>query len=105
MFGWTCEEVVGKSLSVIIPNRNRERAVQKIAIYHETNLQFAKIAHPEMFGVHRDGTEFPVSISVYAMLIDGNRHLVGFIRTTSEEIAFVNELRAVGSRLTEVLSD
>ena len=89
MFGYTEEEVMGKSMQIIIPHSLR--AAHQSGIDRNANAnasgrkpkRFAKIY--EVRGVHADGTEFPCEVSVTSYLSNGTVHFTGVIRDLSVE--------------------
>jgi PAS domain S-box-containing protein len=64
MFGYPRQELRGKPVELLVPARLRERHVQH-------RFDYGVAAHPrpmgvglELHGVRKDGTEFPVEISL-----------------------------------------
>jgi PAS domain S-box-containing protein len=66
MFGWRSEEVVGRPLTVIIPERLR--ALHEAGITRVRQSGHSKLAGSvvELVGLRRDGGEFPVELSIGA---------------------------------------
>jgi PAS domain S-box-containing protein len=64
MFGWRSEEVVGRPLTVIIPERLR--ALHEAGITRVRESGHSKLAGSvvELIGLRRDGSEFPVELSI-----------------------------------------
>jgi two-component system, LuxR family, sensor kinase FixL len=66
MFGWRPEEVIGRPLTVIIPERLRTLHEEGIARVRQTGQSKLAGSVVELVGLRRDGTEFPVELSIGA---------------------------------------
>jgi two-component system, LuxR family, sensor kinase FixL len=64
MFGWTAEEIVGRPLTVIIPERFRALHEEGIARVRRTGRSRLAGSVVELAGLHRDGHEFPIELSI-----------------------------------------
>ncbi len=64
IFGYPAQEIVGKPLTVIIPERFLEdhiRAMNRLSAGEESSILDRTI---ERVGIRRDGTEFPIELSI-----------------------------------------
>jgi PAS domain S-box-containing protein len=66
MFGWRTEEVVGRPLTVIIPERLRGLHEEGIARVRQSGHSKLAGSVVELVGLRRDGSEFPVELSIGA---------------------------------------
>jgi PAS domain S-box-containing protein len=78
-FGYAPEDLLGKPVEVLLPERFGERHVR-----HRTGFMHAPQARPmgvgrELAGRHRSGTEFPVEISLVPVDSDGHRYVFATI--------------------------
>ena len=64
MFGWAAKEVVGQPLTVIIPHRFRELHSDGIARVARTGTSKLAGQVVELAGLRRDGSEFPIELSI-----------------------------------------
>jgi PAS domain S-box-containing protein len=64
MFGWTAEEIVGQRLTVIIPERFRQLHEDGIARVRRTGTSKLAGKVVELSGLRRDGSEFPIELSI-----------------------------------------
>jgi PAS domain S-box-containing protein len=80
VLGYKPEELIGKKLTAIIPERLRARHEQGIRHYVETgqrNLSWAGVLLP---GLHKDGREIPLEISFAEFRRMSKRVFTGFAR-------------------------
>src|SRR5262245_31546268 len=84
MFGYSEDEVVGENVSMLMPSPDRER--------HDSYLErYLKTGERRIIGIgrvltarHRDGTTFPIELSVGEARINENQVFTGFIRDLTE---------------------
>jgi PAS domain S-box-containing protein len=101
IFGYTADEVLGRGLDVLIPDRYREahRAehLPHFARAHETARRMG--ARREVFGRRKDGTEFPAEVAISKVTIDGRRMYNAVVRDATERKRYEAELEARGKAL------
>jgi PAS domain S-box-containing protein len=84
-FGYSSEEAVGREMAeVIIPPELREQHRIGLARYLETGEGPVIGNRIEITGMRRDGSEFPVELTIVRAELDGPPHFTGFIRDISE---------------------
>ena len=64
LFGWKQDELVGQPIEVLIPERYRERHILHRGRFHDEPYAREMGAGLELWGLRKDGTEFPVEISL-----------------------------------------
>mgnify|MGYP003287615000 CR=1 FL=1 len=64
MFGWRAEEVLGRPLTVIIPQRFHAMHQQGLARVRQTGRSELAGSVVELVGLRRDGSGFPVELSI-----------------------------------------
>jgi PAS domain S-box-containing protein len=88
LFGWSWEAMRGRRLSdTIIPTGYREKHEQGLAHYLETGEAPILNKHIEVRALNRDGTEFPIELSITASDQFGDTLFIGFLRDISERKA------------------
>lgn len=86
IFGYTAEEMIGQPLEVLIPSRYRERHdaehLPNFARAHGTSRKMGD--RREVFGLRRNGEEFPAEISISKVEVEGRRMYTAVIRDATE---------------------
>lgn len=83
-FGYQPDEVVGRNLSMLQPERLREGHRRGLQRYLESGVRRLNWSAAEAVGLHRDGHEIPVEIAFNHLVVDGQDLFAGFIRNISE---------------------
>ena len=98
-FGWSRGEAVGQTLAdLIIPKRYREAHVNGLRQYLATGKRRFLGRRFEVWGLKKNGEEFPVELSISAIQDGDSVLFVGFLRDLSERI----ELRRARDELARV---
>ena len=84
VFGYEPGEVIGQRLSLFQPEIMRPMHDEAVRRYLETGVKQMNWRATETIGQRRDGTEFPVEISLSDVQLAGERRFVGFIRDITE---------------------
>jgi PAS domain S-box-containing protein len=69
LFGYTREELVGKPLDILLPERFRTNHVTHMSNYFESPVARQMCPGSELFGLRKNGTEVPVEIALMPMKI------------------------------------
>lgn len=90
MFGYEPEEVTGRNVKMLMPGAYAEEHDSYIANYIGTGEAKIIGTGRQVEGLRRDGSTFPVHLSVGETTVDGKRYFTGFLR---DETATVEERR------------
>ena len=83
-FGWDVEEVVGQNISMLMPSPYREQHPDFFKRQIDTRAS-SVLGRPRLLsGLHKDGSTFPIEVSVGELEFAGEHHFVGFIRDLTE---------------------
>ena len=94
MFGRTSEEVTGKEIhELIIPERFRKRHLEGFKAFQDTGTGPVLGKAVEVAALRKDGSEFPVELSLSAMKIRTKWQAVGIIRDITERKQFEERLK------------
>jgi PAS domain S-box-containing protein len=95
LFGHAEEDAVGRSLEVIIPERFRGRhraAVRRVSSGGPTHVIGSTV---ELAALRKDGTEFPIELSLTTWFLDSDRYYTGIIHDISERVRAEQRFRSV----------
>ncbi len=84
MFGYKPAEIIGKSLTNLMPERLRSQHNAGISRYLQTNKKNLVWAAIELPGQHKSGAEIPMELSFGEFEKDGQRFFTGIARDISE---------------------
>ncbi|MBI5875223.1 MAG: PAS domain S-box protein, partial [Deltaproteobacteria bacterium] len=94
IFGYTAAEAIGKELhKLIVPENLREKSWEGLKGFFKTGEGNIINKTVELAGIKKDGTEFPLELSVSAMNVKGEWHATGIIRDITERKKLENELK------------
>ena len=84
IFGYSASELLGKPLSILMPDRYKERHYQGLKHFTQTgdSLYLGEIL--EFEGVRKDGSEFPLELNISAWTVDETLYFSGVLRDVSE---------------------
>lgn len=93
MFGYTEHEVLGRNVSLLMPSPYRGEHDNYLARYlREGEARIIGIGR-DVQGMRRDGTIFPLHLSVGEMSIEGERKFTGILRDLSVRMRLEEQLR------------
>ena len=104
VFGYDPAELIGKPVTVLMPERLAGRHLAGVQHYLETGRRRLDWSSIEWIGLRKDGQEFPAAVSVAVVADGGQRTFTGFIRDLTERRQ-AEELREARSRLVAVRAD
>jgi PAS domain S-box-containing protein len=84
IFGYDSTELIGKPLTILTPEFTRKVHETGVKHYLETGIRHINWKATELIGLHKNGREFPVEISLGELVQGGRRTFTGFIRDISE---------------------
>jgi len=95
LFGFTESEVIGRPIEVIIPERFRQQHREGIRRVTSGGPSHVIGKTVELAANRRDGSEFPVELSLATWLLDDKRYYTGIIRDISERKQAEQKFRSV----------
>ena len=98
LFGWTAADMVGKNISMLMPEPYRSEHDGYLAHYLETGEERIIGSAREVMARRKDGTTFPIRLAVgHARLPEGNM-FVGYITDITERRLLEQDLRDAKNR-------
>jgi PAS domain S-box-containing protein len=93
IFGYSIEEMVGREITMLMPDYLRQVHKAAIARYTETGRKHLDWARIQLPGLHKDGREIPVELSIAAHSEGGEKRFTGILRDVSERVAAEETLK------------
>ena len=102
MFDYQENEVVGRNVKLLMPSPDRERHDQYLTNYLTTGKRKIIGIGRVTTGLHRDGSTFPMELSVGEAWLGERRIFTGFIRDLTERQETLHRLQDLQSELAHV---
>ncbi|MET1754530.1 PAS domain S-box protein [Novosphingobium sp. RD2P27] len=102
LFGYDAGEVVGSNVSVLMPSPDRERHDGYLERYLKTGERRIIGIGRVVFAQRRDGSTFPMELSVGEATGEGQRLFTGFVRDITERQRTQKQLEELQSELIHV---
>ncbi len=88
-FGYTREEAIGKGIHGLVVPKNmckegKERIEHSVKTFAETGVGYFTIGNVELVGRCKDGSEFPVELSISPLKLSGKWAAVGVVKDISK---------------------
>ncbi len=102
LFGYSETELLGRNVSQLMPDHDRRRHDNYIRHYLDTGERRIIGIGRVVSGLRRDGSTFPMELSVGEARSDGHRVFTGFIRDLTAREAVASQLKELQSELIHV---
>ncbi|KAI8930120.1 adenylate and guanylate cyclase catalytic domain-containing protein [Entophlyctis helioformis] len=91
MFGYKADEIIGKSINSLMPERYAVNHDQYILNYLTTGIKKAIGRNRRIYGLKKDGTEFPIQLSLSEVKENDQHFFTGIARDMTEEVRLEKE--------------
>jgi two-component system sensor kinase FixL len=92
LFGYSGSEVMGRNVNMLMPSPDREQHDGYMRHYLTTGEQKIIGIGREVTGLKKNGTQFPVHLSVGEMKSEGKRSFTGILHDLSDRVALEQRL-------------
>ncbi len=101
-FGYSEQEAIGQNVSILMPNPDRSRHDGYMARYRSTGERHIIGIGRIVTGQRKDGTTFPMHLSIGEMQSGGMPYFTGFVRDLTEHQQTQARLQELQSELVHV---
>lgn len=106
IFGYSAEEVLGRDAHQLLGPRRYHAASEKgYAVFRETGTGPVVGKTLELEALRKDGSEFPVELSVSNVMLRGKWHAVGVLRDITERKRAEEELEIYRGHLEDLVNE
>ena len=105
LFGWRREELLGQTIEAIVPERFRGNHPNRRANFFANPKARSMGAGLDLSGLRKDGTEFPLEISLSPIETEEGTMVMSAIRDTTESKRAADELRESEEKYRMILEN
>src|SRR5215203_189312 len=102
IFGHRAEEIIGQPIILLMPERYRDLCVAGLHRYLQTGEARVVGGTTELVGLRKDGSEFPIEMSLGETHENGERLFTGVIRDVTERKRTEDALREARDRFRSI---
>lgn len=104
MFGYARQELTGQPVEILIPE-----SLRKMHVSHRSTYQQSPVVRPmglglDLRGLRKDGSEFPIDISLSPLRTDGGFQIAAAVRDVSERKRIQDALQIKTEELQSVVT-
>ena len=103
LFGYPASEAIGRNVNMLMPSPDHEEHDAYLGRYLDTGIATIIGSGRQVTGRRRDGTTFPLHLSVGEMSVRGERKFTGMLHDLSERMRLDEQLRASEARWRSVI--
>ncbi len=103
LFGYTSQELIGQPVEMLVPARYRGGHPQHREDYNAAPRARQMGAAMNLFGLRKDGTEFPVDIMLKPIDTEAGSAVLSFVRDATEQCAAQEALRFNDLRMRSIV--
>ncbi len=91
IFGYAADDVIGSNISILMPKKDR---AEHDSYLRHAEMHAARIINRsrDLWGLKKDGSTFPLELTVSPMELDGEQKYIGIMRDISERKEFEDRI-------------
>ena len=101
IFGYRAEEVIGENIKILEPAIYHEEQDNYLKYYRATGVKINVSAGRKIEGRRKDGSHFPIELSISEMVLGTTRKLSAIVRDITERVALEEERELFIEKLTD----
>ena len=92
LFGYESGELINEKMEILLPDSYRKRHVKHRQGYQKKPVPRTMGANFDLYGLRKDGSKFPISISLSHMDIDGERFAIAYASDDTSQQKMIKDL-------------
>lgn len=107
IFGYRAEEIIGRPITDLVPVKHRATHGDNVERFAHSPIRTRQMhERSRVFGVRKDGTEFPAEVAISKIYVSGMIEFTAIVRDASERVRLLDELerRAATDGLTGLVN-
>ncbi len=105
LFAYPSGELDGKPIEVLVPDSARQQHIGHRNNYHKKPGRRLMGEGRELFGKKKDGTLFPIEISLTTAMIEGEQVAIAYINNIAERLKTANALKESEAQLAAIIDN
>ena len=105
MFGYEGKELIGQAMEILLPEKYRKKHVHNRDEYTKSPRRRSMGMGMELWGIRKDGVEFPVEVSLNHFEANGNLYVMGLITDITERRKAEERIRILNEELEQRVED
>lgn len=108
LFGYDKGELIANPVEILIPDSFRNRHAGHRKKYHKKPVPRTMGANLELYGQRKDGSRFPVEISLSHMDIDGERFAIAYVNDDTlqqETLKSLKKAKKISDDISEIVEE
>ena len=101
LFGYDLGELNGKIVETLVPRSIRKKHVNHRENYHKSPSPRGMGAGLELFGLRKDGSQFPIEISLNYLKMEGELYALAYVSDDTIQVNMLQDIRESKERLEE----